>query len=143
VYDQPVLSLDIFATAAALAQAPLNPDRPLDGVNLLPFLTGEKTGAPHETIFLRMYDKGAFAVRAGSNKLVISQKGAAPSLFKLAQDIGEANNLAGQAECRSVLDQLEKRRAEWNAQLMPPVFQGLQMAPKSTAKAPAQTGPMD
>jgi arylsulfatase A-like enzyme len=143
VYDPPVLSLDIFATAAALAQATLDPERPLDGVNLLSFLTGDKTGAPHETIFLRMYDKGAFAVRTGNDKLVIPQKGAAPGLFNLAQDIAEANNLADQAEFRPVLEKLEKQRADWNAQLIPPVFQGLQMTPKPAAKAAAADAPQD
>jgi hypothetical protein len=85
-----------------------------------------------------MYDKGAFAVRSGQHKLVIPQKGVAPMIFYLAQDIGEANNLAGQVEFRPVLEKLETRRADWNAQLIPPVFEGLRMTPNPTAKATAQ-----
>jgi arylsulfatase A-like enzyme len=125
VYDQPVLSLDIFATMAALVNAPVNPERPLDGVNLLPYLTGQKAGAPHDTIYLRMYDKGAFAVRSGDDKLVIPKRGAAPELFNLSRDLGESQNLANEPEMRPVLEKLDKQRADWNQQLVAPVFPGL------------------
>ena len=71
VYENPVISLDIFATITALVQAPVDPVRPLDGVNLMPYLTGENPGSPHDTIYLRMFDRGAYAVRSGDYKLVI------------------------------------------------------------------------
>jgi arylsulfatase A-like enzyme len=134
VYEPPVLSLDIFATIAALANAPSNAARPLDGVNLMPYLTGQNTNAPHETIYLRMFDRGAFAVRSGENKLVIPQRDAAPELFNVTKDLNESKNLANEAENRSVLDALEKRRAEWNAQLVAPVFDGLLTNKKAAAK---------
>lgn len=51
VYPQPVISLDVAATAVALAGLPS--DEKLDGVNLLPFLTGTKTNAPHERLYWR------------------------------------------------------------------------------------------
>ncbi|HEU5071227.1 MAG TPA: sulfatase-like hydrolase/transferase [Verrucomicrobiae bacterium] len=128
VYEQPVLSLDIFATMAALVNVPTDPVRPLDGVNLLPYLTGQKSGAPHDTIYLRMYDKGAFAVRSGDDKLVIPKRGAAPELFNLSRDIGESKNLANDSGMQPVVEKLEKRRADWNSQLVPPVFPGLMQA---------------
>ncbi len=134
VYDQPVLSLDIFATITALANAPANPARPLDGVNLLPYLTGQKTGAPHDTIFLRMFDKGAFAVRSGDDKLVIPSHGSEAQLFNVTQDIAESKNLA--ASQPEVLAELEKKRVAWNHQLVEPVFQGLMQGKvKPTAAA--------
>jgi arylsulfatase A-like enzyme len=120
-YDHPVLSLDIFATIAALAGAPIDPARPLDGVNLLPFVTGARSGPPHEAIYLRKFDQGAFAVRRGDYKLVIPKHGDAAQLFNLAQDIGESRNLAA-SEPRMVAE-LEKLRVAWNAQLVPPVFE--------------------
>ena len=49
VYDNPVISLDIFATAAAYAKA--TPKNELDGVNIVPFLTKKQKGAPHEFCF--------------------------------------------------------------------------------------------
>ena len=134
VYDQPVLSLDIFATIAALSHAPTNAARPLDGVNLLPYLTGQKTGAPHDTIYLRMYDKGAFAVRSGDTKLVIPKHGDAPELFNVTKDISESKNLAGEAEMQPVLQELEKRRAAWSSQLVPPAFLGLMQLKENQGK---------
>ena len=50
-YHEPVVSLDIFGTAAAVANAPVPKDRLIDGVNLLPFLSGESTGSPHQELF--------------------------------------------------------------------------------------------
>jgi arylsulfatase A-like enzyme len=122
-YDRPVISLDIFATIAAVTAAPANPVRPLDGVNLVPYLTGKNSGAPHDTIYLRKFDQGAFAVRHGDHELVITKTGDAPQLFNLARDLGETKNLAA-TEPRLVAD-LEKLRTAWNAQLVPPVFLGL------------------
>lgn len=131
VYEKPVSSLDIFATIAALAGAPVSPDRPLDGVNLMPYLTGQNSGAPHDTIYLRMFDRGAFAVRRGVNKLVIPKTGADPELYNLASDLGEKQNLSTTQP--EIVGQLEQLRAAWNAQLMPPVFDGLLTGKKVTA----------
>ena len=135
VYEKPVISLDIVATIAAQANAPANPDRPLDGVNLMPYLTGQKTGAPHEAIYLRMFDRGAFAVRSGNHKLVMTGKDSAAELFNLAEDIGETKDLAG-AE-RGKLEQLERRRVAWNQQLIEPVFEGLIVTPVKRTDKPA------
>jgi uncharacterized sulfatase len=42
---------DIYATAASAAGATMPTDREMDGVDLLPFVTGEQDGAPHDTLF--------------------------------------------------------------------------------------------
>lgn len=118
-YDQPVSSLDIFATIAAASGIKADPARPLDGVDLVPFLTGEKIAPPHESIFLRKIHQQAFAVRSGSHKLVISGGGAA-QLYDLTKDIGEKHDLSSTEP--GILADLEKRRAEWNKQLISPVF---------------------
>ena len=57
VYDQPVISLDVAATAVALAGQPH--DAKLDGVNIVPFVTGEKKGVPHEALFWRWGSQAA------------------------------------------------------------------------------------
>eukprot|EP01031_Cornospumella_fuschlensis_P053202 gene53202-64985_t len=132
-YEHPVLSLDIFATIAALAGAPANPARPLDGVNLMPYLTGKNPGAPHDTIYLRKFDQGAFAVRHGDHKLVIPKKGDAAQLFDLSRDLAESRNLA--AAEPALVAQLEKLRAAWNAQLVPPVFEVIASRPPRRANA--------
>lgn len=139
VYEQPVLSLDLFATIAALAGAPADPARPLDGVNLMPYLTGENPGAPHEMIYLRMHDRGAFAVRRGDHKLVIPERDAPAQLFNLRSDIAESRDLASAHP--EILQDLERRRAAWNAQLVPPAFPGLQTANRNTPQPAAPERP--
>ena len=118
VYDQPVLSLDIFATITALANAPVNPEVPLDGVNLIPFLTGQKAGSPHDAIYMRMPERGAYVVRSGEYKLVVPAADRAAELYNLTQDIGELKNLA--EEKPEVLKELEKKRAVWSQQMKSP-----------------------
>ena len=44
---------DIYATAAAAAGVPLPTDRTIDGVDLVPFVRGERTDEPHRALFWR------------------------------------------------------------------------------------------
>jgi arylsulfatase A-like enzyme len=118
IYDQPVLSLDVFATITALANAPFNPERPLDGVNLVPYLTGQKTNTPHDTIYLRIPDRGAYAVRSGEYKLVVPATNQAAELYNLSKDISECKNLAN--EKPEVVRELEQKHADWSQQMMSP-----------------------
>ena len=122
VYDHPVLSLDIFATITALANAPGDPGHPLDGVNLVPYLTGENPGVPHDAIFLRFPDRGTHAVRSGEYKLVVPATGQPPELYNLATDISEFKNLA--AEKPEVVRELENKYAAWGRQIMQPESPG-------------------
>ncbi len=97
VYDKPVVSLDVFGTAAAIADAPIpnQKKRQIDGVNLIPYLTGEKEGRPHETLFWRA--KQRTAIRVGDWKLVRNPRGRSGTdwhLYDLADDISEERNLA-------------------------------------------------
>ena len=116
-YDAPVLSLDIAATALAVAGA--EPRRPLDGVNLLPYLTGETDATPHEALYWR--SGRANAIRKGDFKLIMPSDGA-PMLFNLAEDLGEAHNLA--EERPGKVQQLRARWQEWNAHMEPRAFWG-------------------
>lgn len=50
-YTRPVHHFDVYATAAAAAGLPLPTDRKMDGVDLLPYGSGEKIGQPHEVLF--------------------------------------------------------------------------------------------
>ena len=57
VFDDPVISLDIAATA--LAAAGQTAVSELDGVNLLPHLSGESREPPHATLYWRWADQAA------------------------------------------------------------------------------------
>ena len=65
VYHQPVIQLDVTATALDLAGADT---KNLDGVNLLPFISGEKKSAPHDALYWRFGEQ--MAIRVGDYKLV-------------------------------------------------------------------------
>jgi len=121
-YTQPVSSVDVFATALTVAGVPLPADRKYDSVNLLPFLSGEKSGAPHDRLFWRT-SKGLWAVREGSFKLV-RQTGKRDELYDLATDIGEANDLA--AAKPETTKRLGDAVDAWNQELLPPAFPGLE-----------------
>jgi len=119
-YDHAVCSLDVFATALAAAGAPMPTDRKHDSVNLMPFLTGENTAAPHDRLFWRSGQQ--LAVIDGSDKLVrIKQQ--APEFYQLGKDIAEARNLA--EENPSETSRLDGILAGWNKELIPPAFPGL------------------
>jgi arylsulfatase A-like enzyme len=121
-FDLPVSSLDVFPTALALAGVPMPANKIYDGVNLMPFLTGENTNIPNGRLFWRMGGGAKFAAREDDFKLVrLRQK--PDELYNLARDIGETNNLI---DARP--DELKKLRADledWNRQLVPPAFPGL------------------
>ena len=138
VDDRPVIQLDIVPTALAAAGVTPKPEWKLDGVNLLPFLTGEKSGAPHEALFWRF---GAqIAVRMGDWKLVkgpatdrpIEQRAkatvAGAELYNLKTDIGEKTNLA--ATQPEKVRELAAAWEKWNAQLVEP-----QWVPERAGKA--------
>lgn len=122
-YDKPVSSLDILATIVDLTQAPVDPKRPLDGVNLIPYLTGEKSGVPHDAIYLRKFDQGKYAVRRGDFKMVIPVKDGNPRLYNLEKDIGEEQDIAGKHPEK--LQELDRIRSAWDAKLIEPAFLGL------------------
>jgi arylsulfatase A-like enzyme len=123
IYNNPISAMDIFATMAEITGNQANPERPLDGVNLIPFLKQEKKGIPHETIYLRKYDQKTFAVRHNDYKLVTKNDGEIKELYNLKTDISEENNII--KELPGEASQIDSIRSQWNSQLIDPVFLGL------------------
>ena len=120
-YDQPVIALDFLPTSLAAAETSDLTPKNLDGVNLLPFLTGEKTNAPHESLFWRSGGPGGNnAVRRGHMKLVRNGK-SEPELYDLTADVGESKNLA--AEKPEVVQELVAAIAEWEKGTIAPTFE--------------------
>jgi arylsulfatase A-like enzyme len=126
-FHHPVSSMDIFATMADLTALPVNPEKPLDGVSLIPFVTGKNTGKPHETIYLRKFDQKQFAVRHGDHKLVTKENGAIKELYDLKNDTGENTNII--AVKPEIAEKIDMLRLEWNKKLIDPLFLGLNHLP--------------
>ena len=105
--------------------------RRFDGVNLLPFLNGTQTGAPHDALYWRL--GGMMAIRSGDWKLVKSREGplvdrdpdalrdlSGAELFNLADDTGETKNLASVRPEKVI--ELSAAWQRWNQQLMKPLW---------------------
>lgn len=116
VYEHPIIQLDIAPTALAAAGVALPTDAKFDGVNLLPYLTAEKSDAPHGELFWRFGVQRA--VRGGDWKLIDTGEGA--KLFNLVADIGEQNDLAAREPDK--VKQLEAAYAQWNKSNIEPTW---------------------
>lgn len=124
-FDHPVISLDIFATAAALAE--VKPQNELDGVNLIPFLKGEKTEPPHQALYWRNFDRNRFAVRTPDSKMILElqdgQLGENGFLFDIKRDISESTNLFWDDQSR--VAGIKITLENWKQLLADPAFLGL------------------
>ena len=116
VSDQVISSLDLFPTAVALAGAEPPKDRVLDGVNLIPFLTKQRTASPHEVLCWRNGANGA--VRKGNWKLF--KAGDRYWLYDLSKDVGEHLDLA--AANPEIVKQLKNEFAKWEQQMKQPLW---------------------
>ncbi|MBJ6369614.1 sulfatase-like hydrolase/transferase [Snuella sedimenti] len=121
VYDNPIISLDIFSTIIAQGEKSIETKNPIDGVNLIPYISGDKEGLPHERLFWRTYDKEDYAIREGEYKLV--QNSEEEGVFNLQNDLSEENDL--QKKLPNKYDLLKERYEEWQKQMKPPIFMGL------------------
>ncbi len=113
VFTPMISSLDVAATAVALAGLP--PAAALDGVNLVPFLTGEKSAEPHDALFWRWRTQAA--VLEGKWKLILlgpNQR----YLFDTSAPEGETHNLLAQQP--EIVERLQARLKAWDATLQTP-----------------------
>lgn len=123
-YGQPVMTFDLSATALHLAKADT---AQLDGVDLLPYVTGKEAGAPHDVLFWRSRPRNNnYAVLRGDWKYVCSTEGAespksknhTPArdmLFNIATDPGEKTDLSAQNP--EILAELKRLFSEWDAEM--------------------------
>ncbi len=113
VYEHPVSALDAAATAVALAGLPH--DQKLDGVNLIPYLTGDNKSAPHDALYWRWRSQSAVLefpwklIRLGTNEHY---------LFNVTHPHGETNNLA--TKHPEIVARLDAKFKTWSATLQPP-----------------------
>ena len=116
-YDNLVSSLDIAATSLALAGDTPENMQDLDGVHLIPFLTGTVEEKPHDVLFWRRGP--AAAVRKGDWKL-IRVDDQPPLLFHLRDDIGETKNLA--EAFPEKVTQLLAHYDSWESEMVEPLW---------------------
>ena len=114
VTNQVAITMDLSATFAALAGAQAPSERPFDGINLLPLLTGEQP-RQERTLCWRIDRTGRQqkAVRHGDWKYL--QDSNVEMLFDLSKDIGERRDL--QFREPEKFAELKRRLADWETEL--------------------------
>lgn len=117
--DAPVHHFDFYATAAAAAGAPLPSDRKVDGVDLVPYATGQAEGDPHEALFWRSGASQSALVDGW--KLNVSDPPGRVWLFDLDEDPTESNDLSDQRPDK--VAELQAALAAHNAEQPPPAWQ--------------------
>jgi arylsulfatase A-like enzyme len=117
VYDKPVIQLDVHATALAAAGIEIKPEWKLDGVDLMPYLSGKNDAAPHDALYWRF--GWMMAIRRGDWKLVEADA-SGRRLFNLAADIGEARDLS--TAHPEKVKELQAAWDAWNAGLVKPLW---------------------
>jgi len=128
---RPIIQLDVLPTALAAAGIAVQAAWKLDGVNLLPLLTGNTQALPHDVLYWRLGNH--MAIRAGDWKLVRTSEGplqtgtfdslaslADAGLYNLANDIGETKNLVASEPARA--RDLAERWLRWNQELAKPLW---------------------
>ena len=144
--EDPIHHNDIFTTIAAAAGVQLPQDRKIDGVDLLPYVRKETSGAPHETLFWReghqqtVLHQGWKLIRAEQPHLP-QPAPMAKWLFNLAVDPTEQNNLAAQNSEK--LAELEALLAAHNAEQVEPLWPTVSNSPQlidKTTNEPMEEG---
>ena len=137
VYQNMVSGMDLYPTLISAANLCVPDLYVIDGVDLLPFLSGENEGLPHDILFWRsnpwlgprhlqkqQFHMHDYAVRQGKWKMV---RRAVPfehdntdswELYDLTTDIGEQHDLAPEHK-DGIVKTLESAFEQWCASLPP------------------------
>jgi arylsulfatase A-like enzyme len=107
---QPGITMDLTASILAATRAPVPPDARLEGMNLLPVLSGQSSPV-ERTFFWRISvpNRQQRAVRQGEWKLLVD--GDHLLLYDLRSDIGERQDVA--AERPDLVRRLSALLADW------------------------------
>ena len=118
VSDEPVISIDVFATVLAAAGIEPPAELQLDSRDMLPALVGRLDQPLHEALFWNWIDKDSengWAIRKGRWKLLADKGGM--ELYDLEADIGESRNQASNQP--TTVQLLLAEYKNWQSQLRP------------------------
>lgn len=117
-YHHPVSMLDLLPTFVNVAGGNAAKIKGLDGVDLIPYITGKKQSTPHEVLFWKKENRGV--VRMGDWKMLRFPDRPA-ELYNIAKDESENNNLA--YEHPEKVRKMYKLLFEWEGELERPLWQ--------------------
>jgi arylsulfatase A-like enzyme len=110
--------MDWTATILSLAKAEAEPKFPLDGIDVMPIMTGKKKET-ERTLYWRISQRKQHkAMRDGKWKYFQDEKGN-EYLFDLSVDPKEENDLKGQQP--GVFNKLKNKYSEWEKTVLKPI----------------------
>jgi arylsulfatase A-like enzyme len=119
--DQVVTTMDWTASILALGGAKANPDFPLDGMNIMPVVLGQKKPVDR-TLYWRVFQRvQSKAMRDGKWKYLQDEKGN-EHLFDLEADPSENNDLKEKE--KDVFEKLKKKYQQWENTMLKPILLG-------------------
>jgi len=116
-YDGLTSALDIFATSITVGGAPAMPHKPLDGVNLMPFLQGRIDSEPHQQLFWR---KGQMAAHRKGDYKMIRVDDLGYRMYNLQDNLQESHDLCTKES--DIFNNLSSELEEWETELMKPLW---------------------
>ncbi len=116
-YHYPISFLDFLPTFTNIAGATLDVSKPVDGVDVLPYLIGEKEGRPHQTLYWKCETRGV--VRDGDMKFMRYADRPA-ELYDISVDESEQNDIA--RENPELVEKYYKMLFDWEMTLERPLW---------------------
>lgn len=117
ITEQPVITMDWSATILSAGGVKPQADFPLDGIDLIPILTGKKKNIEREFYWRSSQRIKQKAIMSGRWKYLQDEKG--EYLFDLISDQKEQNDL--KTKQPTVFDQLKKKYADWEKTMLKPI----------------------
>ena len=116
-YNKPTSFLDFLPAFINLAGYDKEIANPLDGVDIIPYLTGKNNGRPHQTLYWKIENRGV--VRDGDWKFMRFPDRPA-ELYDISKDEGEQNNLADKHP--DLIRKYYKMLSDWEMTLDRPMW---------------------
>jgi arylsulfatase A-like enzyme len=120
-YNYPVSLMDVFTTSIAAGHIPMPQNYALDGIDIMPHLSGMKTQAPHEYLFWRTgFNK---TVRNGKWKLIVNSRDDFLMLYDMGSDRQEKYDLKHRHP--DIVNHLLKKLTVWEEGMKLPAWPGV------------------
>ncbi|WP_258104195.1 sulfatase-like hydrolase/transferase [Marinoscillum sp. MHG1-6] len=116
-FDGLTSSLDIYGTIAVVAGKEPTTDNKLDGVNILPYLNGDREGNPHDILYWR---KDEMSTIRNQNMKYITSEDSLEVMYDLDQNLGETDDLSSMYP--DMKDSLKAMLSKWESGLPQPYW---------------------
>lgn len=117
VSQQQVITMDWTATILAAAAAKANDKYPLDGINLLPVLTGDQQTTARTFYWRTFQRRNQQAILDKNWKYIVDEAG--EYLYDLSVDEGERNNVITTNPAKA--EELKKKYKSWEETVLKPI----------------------